>query len=60
MDPLVVKLFYVTGPLPGNLLQSCCTASFMLYLMQTRPKNELEYMQDILYRTLVSDETPIR
>ena len=44
-----------TDPLPGNLLQSCCTASFMLYLMQTRPANEVQYMQDLLYRTLVSD-----
>jgi protein phosphatase methylesterase 1 len=46
-----------TPPLSGNLLQSCCTASFMLYLMQTRPKNEIEYMQALLYRTLGSDET---
>ena len=44
-----------TGTLPGNLLQSCCTASFMLYLMQTRPQNEVEYMQALLYRTLTSD-----
>jgi hypothetical protein len=29
----------------------------MLYLMQTRPKNEIEYMQALLYRTLGSDET---
>ncbi|CAF1349147.1 unnamed protein product [Adineta steineri] len=43
---------------PGrNLLQSCCTASFMLYLMQTRPNNELQYMKSMLYRTLESDHT---
>ena len=47
----------IKAPLRGNLLQSCCTASFMLYLMQTRPANEVQYMQDLLYRTLVSDYT---
>ena len=46
-----------TDPLPGNLLQSCCTASFMLYLMRTRPPNEVQYMQDLLYRTLVSEDS---
>jgi hypothetical protein len=40
-----------------NFLQSCCTASFMLYLMQTRPINELEYMKAMLYRTHYSDQT---
>jgi protein phosphatase methylesterase 1 len=29
----------------------------MLYLMQTRPLNELEYMKALLYRTLDSDHT---
>jgi protein phosphatase methylesterase 1 len=47
----------LTSPLRGNRLQSCCTASFMLYLMQTRPPNELQYMKDLLYRTLDSDHT---
>jgi protein phosphatase methylesterase 1 len=42
------------SPLPGNLLQSCCTASFMLYLMQTRPPNELQYIKGLLYHTLDS------
>jgi len=44
-------------PSSGNRFQSCCTASFMLYLMQTRPANEVQYMQDKLYRILESDET---
>ena len=40
-----------------NLLQPCCTASFMLFLMHTRPQNELDYMKGMLYRTLESDHT---
>ena len=40
-----------------NFLQACCSASFMLYLMQTRPETELNYMKSMLYRTLESDQT---
>jgi hypothetical protein len=46
------------APFTSNLLQSCCTASFMLYLMHSRPTNELQYMKSMLYRTLVSDQSP--
>jgi hypothetical protein len=55
--PVGSELVLRTAPIPGNLLQSCCTASFMLYLMKTRPPNELQYMQDLLYRILDSEET---
>ncbi len=55
--PVGSELVLITSPLQGNRLQSCCTASFMLYLMQTRPTNELEYMKALLYRTLDSDHT---
>jgi hypothetical protein len=44
-------------PNQRNFLQSCCTASFMLYLMYTRPNDEIQYMQSMLYRTLESDQT---
>ena len=44
---------------PGqrNVLQSCCSASFMLYLMKACPSNELQYMKGLLYRALESDHT---
>ena len=44
---------------PGqrNFLQSCCSASFMLYLMKACPSNELQYMKGLLYRSLESDHT---
>jgi len=55
--PVGAESVLITPPLVGNRFQSCCTASFMLYLMQTRPPNELQYMKDLLYRTLDSDYT---
>jgi protein phosphatase methylesterase 1 len=56
-SPIGSENVLLISPLSGNRLQSCCTASFMLYLMQTRPPNELQYMKDLLYRTLDSDHT---
>jgi protein phosphatase methylesterase 1 len=55
--PIGSEVVLLRSPLQSNLLQSCCTASFMLYLMQTRPKNEVEYMKALLYRTLGSHDT---
>ena len=55
--PVGSELLIRTNPYPGNLLQSCCTASFMLYLMQTRPADELEYMKSKLYRIITAGET---
>ncbi|CAF2358559.1 unnamed protein product [Rotaria sp. Silwood2] len=56
-SPIGSELVLLRSPYRGNLLQSCCTASFMLYLMETRPNNELQYMKSMLYRTLESDLT---
>lgn len=44
-------------PNQRNFLQACCSASFMLYLMQTRSKEELNYMKPMLYRNLESDQS---
>ncbi|CAF0722768.1 unnamed protein product [Rotaria sp. Silwood1] len=55
--PTGSELVLLRSPYQRNLLQSCCTASFMLYLMKTRSNNELQYMKSMLYRTLESDHT---
>jgi protein phosphatase methylesterase 1 len=56
-SPVGSESILLRPPGQRNMLQSCCTASFMLYLMQTRPKNELDYMKSLIYRTLVNDQT---
>ncbi|CAF0812388.1 unnamed protein product [Adineta ricciae] len=56
-SPVGSETVLLRSPSSRNLLQSCCTASFMLYLMQTRPKNELDYMKSMLYHTLESEQT---
>ena len=56
-SPIGSELVLLQAPYQRNLLQSCCAASFMVYLMQTRPHNELQYMKSMLYRTLDSDQT---
>ncbi|CAF3678722.1 unnamed protein product [Rotaria socialis] len=56
-SPIGSESVLLRTPYSRNLLQSCCTASFMLYLMQARPQNELQYMKPMLYRTLESDHT---
>ena len=53
--PVGSEAVLLRSPLQSNLLQPCCTGSFMLYLMKTRPQNELDYMQALLYRTPDSD-----
>lgn len=55
--PVGSETVLLRSPRSSNRLQSCCTASFMLYLMQTRNKNEVDYMKSMLYRTLESDQT---
>ncbi len=55
--PVGSELVMLRSPYQRNLLQSCCTASFMLYLMQTRPMDELQYMKSMLYHTLDSEHT---
>ncbi|UJR26093.1 hypothetical protein I4U23_007439 [Adineta vaga] len=56
-SPIGSESLLLRSPSSRNMLQSCCTASFMLYLMQTRPKNEFEYMKSMLYHTLESEHT---
>ena len=55
--PVGSESVLLRSPLQSNLLQPCCTASFMLYLLQTRPLNEQEYMKALLYRTLDSTDS---
>ena len=57
-SPFGSESVLLRSPYQRNLMQSCCTASFILYLMQTRPINELQYMKSMLYRTLDSDQSP--
>ncbi|CAF0820015.1 unnamed protein product [Rotaria sordida] len=56
-SPIGSESVLLRSPYQSNVLQSCCTASFMLYLMKTRPNNELQYMKPMLHRTLESDHT---
>lgn len=56
-SPIGSESVLIRAPLTGNRLQSCCSASFMLYLMQTRAQEELNYMKSMLYRTLESDQS---
>ena len=56
-SPVGSESLLLRSPSSRNMLQSCCTASFMLYLMQTRPNNELQYMKPMLYRTFGSEQT---